>query len=258
MSLAGYVQNLLRTVAPKRFYFEDALITTHNHSFVNDQAFIQAYRRGLKATGGIDYHNQWRVHVALWVARTCAKLDGDFIECGVNYGLTSSAIMEHLEWNKLGKQFWLVDSFSGIDEKQATDEEKNSGAIERNSASKRTGFYNCDVEHCRRNFSEWETAHVVQGWVPQCLDKITAPKIAFVHIDLNSAPPEIQAFKYFLPRLSPGAFVLLDDYAYTGFETTFTEWNKVAKELNFEILSLPTGQGLIHISPNMRIGATPA
>jgi hypothetical protein len=254
MSLAGYMQKLLMNVVPKRYYFEDALITTHNHSFVNDLAFKKAYQRGLKATGGIDYHNQWRVYMALWVARTCSKLDGDFVECGVNYGLTSSAIMEYLEWDKLGKQFWLVDSFSGIDERQVTEKEKNSGIFKRNAVSKRTGFYNCDVERSRLNFSEWKTASVIQGWIPQCLDIISSTKIAFIHIDLNSAIPEIQAFKYFLPRLCHGSFVLLDDYGYTGYDTTYTEWNKMARELDLDILSLPTGQGLIHISPQARLG----
>jgi hypothetical protein len=247
MSLTGKIQDLLRTVAPKRFYFEDALITTHNHDFVQDPAFRKAYDRGLQASGGKDCHNQWRVYLALWAARNCARIEGDFIECGVNYGFTSSAVMQDLQWDKLGKQFWLVDSFSGIDERQTTDQEKKSGALEINENSKRVGFYNCDVERVRENFSQWKNARVVQGWIPDCLGQVTASKVAFMHIDLNSAIPEIQAFRHFLPRLSSGAFILLDDYAYVGYGVTFAEWNKVAKELNFEILSLPTGQGLIHI-----------
>jgi hypothetical protein len=250
MTLAGSVQNFLRRVAPRRFYCEDALITTHTHDFVDDLQFRKAYSRGLKASGGRDSHNRWRVFISLWLARTCAKIEGDFIECGVNYGFTSSAIMEHLDWDKLGKQFWLVDSFAGIDEKQTTDEEKEIGALERNQISKRIGFYNSSAERCRQNFSQWKNTKVVQGWIPDCLDAVTASKIAFMHIDLNSATPEIQTFKYFLPKLSPGAFILLDDYAYTGFEATYAAWNKLGKELNFEVLALPTGQGVVHISAN--------
>jgi len=252
MTLAGSVQNFLRRIAPRRFYCEDALITTHNHDFVEDPAFRKAYNRGLKASEGRDAHNQWRISVALWVARTCADLKGDFIECGVNYGFTSSAIMEHLDWDKLGKQFWLVDSFAGIDEKQAADQEKEI-VSERNRLSKRAGFYNSSAERCRQNFSEWKNARVIQGWIPDCLNQVTASKVAFIHIDLNSAVPEIQAFRYFLPKLSPGAFILLDDYAYTGFDVTYAAWNKLGKELDFQVLALPTGQGLIHISPNRTI-----
>ena len=246
MSLAGHIQRLLRGAVPERFYFEDALITTHNHDFVHNPVFRKAYERGKKAAEGRDWHNQWRVYLALWVARMCSKLEGDFVECGVNYGFTSSAIMCQLQWDQLGKRFWLIDSFSGIDEKQVTEEEKKCGAIERSEANKRTGFYNSDVERCRANFSEWKMAQVVQGWIPDCLDAVTSPKVAFLHIDLNSVAPEIQAFKYFLPKLSRGAFVLLDDYAYSGADLTFAGWNNAARELNFDVLTLPTGQGLIH------------
>jgi hypothetical protein len=62
--------------------------------------------------------------------------------------------------------------------------------------------------------------------------------------------PEVEAFGYFLPKLAPGAFVLLDDYAYTGADATFAGWNKAAKEHGVDILAIPTGQGLIHIRSN--------
>ncbi|HXS68079.1 MAG TPA: TylF/MycF/NovP-related O-methyltransferase [Candidatus Polarisedimenticolia bacterium] len=247
MSLAGTLQSLLRNVAPERFYFEDAILTTHNHDFVRDTGFRNAYARGLKASGGKDNHNRWRIHVALWAARVCSRLEGDFIECGVNYGFTSSAIMEHLNWDSLGKQFWLVDSFSGVDERQTNEEEKKSGRLETSEFSKRTGFYNCDVERVRQNFQQWKNTQIIQGWIPDCLDQVQAAKIAFMHIDLNSAAPEIQAFKYFLPKLSPGAIILLDDYAYVGFDATYSAWNSAGKELDFEVLSMPTGQGMIQV-----------
>lgn len=246
MILTDYLQRFLRGVMPKRYYCEDALITTHNHAFLDDAAFVQAYARGLKASGGRDHHNRWRIHVALWVARACSKLDGDFVECGVNYGFTASAIMEHLSWSDIGKTFWLVDSFSGVDEAQLTDGEKNIASPVRPIHTKETGFYNHDAEHCRRNFSEWKNARVEQGWIPQCLDVISSSKIAFLHIDLNSSVPEISAFRHLSKKLCPGSFVLLDDYGYCGGGETFHAWNKVARELDIDVLSLPTGQGLIH------------
>ena len=155
--------------------------------------------------------------------------------------------MEQLDWDKLGKQFWLVDSFSGIDAEQTTDEEKERGALEISEANKRSGFYNSDAERCRLNFSQWKGAKVIEGWIPNCFHLIASSKIAFMHIDLNSVVPEIEAFKYFLPKLSSGSFVLLDDYAYSGADAIFAGWNNAAKELDFDILALPTGQGLIHI-----------
>lgn len=246
MSLADKLQQLLKPLVPRRYYFEDALITTHSHTFVDDPKFRNAYDRGLKAAGGRDWNNRWRVYVATWVARMCAQIEGDFIECGVNYGFTSSAIMQQLNWDTLGKEFWLIDSFAGIDPKQSTAEEKQRGAIETSEASKRTGFYNSSAERCRANFGEWKNAHVIEGWIPDCLNQVTSAKVAYMHIDLNAVAPEIESFKYFRSKLTRGSFVLLDDYGYSGADLTHAGWNQAAKEMGFDILSLPTGQGLIH------------
>jgi hypothetical protein len=106
---ATSVKNRLTTEVLKNHfgpnaYNRDGLITVHNHTFMGEPQFQRAYDRGVAAIGGDDkYRIQWRVHVALWAAASAAKLEGDFVECGVNYGFMSSAIMEALDWDKLGK-----------------------------------------------------------------------------------------------------------------------------------------------------------
>src|ERR1017187_10433181 len=87
-------------------YNADGLRTVHCHDFIDNAAFVQAYKRGVKAIGGVDdYEWPWRVHIGLWAAFSASKLDGDFVECGVNKGFLSSAIMEYLNWNSIGKAF---------------------------------------------------------------------------------------------------------------------------------------------------------
>ena len=66
-------------------------------------AHATAYARGVIAVGS-DYQWHWRVHVGLWAAFSASKLDGDFVECGVNRGFLSSAIMEDLD-GSIGKDF---------------------------------------------------------------------------------------------------------------------------------------------------------
>ena len=77
------------------------------------------------------------------------------------------------------------------------------------------------------------------------LDQVDSRSVAFLHIDMNCAPPEVAALRYFWPRLTPGAFVLLDDYAYRGYEEQHLAMNALASELDVPICSLPTGQGLL-------------
>ena len=97
----------------------------------------------------------------------------------------------------------------------------------------------------RANFSEWPNAVVVQGAVPEVLDTVNIADVAFLHLDMNCALPEQAALEFFWERLSPGGVVLLDDYAYFGNESQTEAIDSVSARLEFKILSLPTGQGLI-------------
>lgn len=226
-----------------KFYDWDGLSSIHNHDFMIDPDFLKAYQRGLKS-GGFEHHIYWRVHVALWAAHAASMLDGDFIECGVNAGIVSSAIMEYLNWNSLKKKFYLFDTFSGIDPRFVTEEEKKQGKLEYNKKIFESGGYATDVEVVKKNFAQWNNVQIVQGAVPETLNQVNIEKIAFVHLDMNCAIPEYEAIKHFWPRMVPGALLLLDDYAFFGYESQKKAMDQFASEANISILSLPTGQGL--------------
>jgi hypothetical protein len=115
-------------------YDQDSLYTIHNHDFLEAPKFIGAYQRGMQAQGE-DAQIHWRVHVALWVAENCNRLEGDFVECGVNKGIFSSCIMQYLNWNSLKKHFFLFDTFQGIDPKYLNEREQELGRIDMNGAT---------------------------------------------------------------------------------------------------------------------------
>ena len=69
---------------------------------------------------------------------------------------------------------------------------------------------------------------------------------------MNCAPPEIAAITHFWDRLVPGAFVLLDDYAYYGYGAQKVAMDKFAQERELQICSLPTGQGLLLKPPGQQ------
>jgi hypothetical protein len=142
-------------------YDRDGLRSVHDHSFISDPSFRKAYDRGVRAAG--DYGWQWRVHIGLWAARCASRLDGDFIECGVNHGFLASAIMEDLNWDSLGKTFYLLDTFNGFDERYLSPEDVKHGAAEKNRSALQSGFYVQGVESVRENFSEWKNVQIVQG-----------------------------------------------------------------------------------------------
>lgn len=225
-------------------YVQDGLATLHSCDFMKDPDFEAAYKRGVLAAGR-DYGWHWRVHIGLWAASVASDIKGDFIECGVNAGFMSSCIMHNLDWNALDKTFYLLDTFSGIDARFVTDKEIDEGILDKNKQLKECGFYVSGIEAVQANFQEWRRVEIIQGPIPETLDKVTSEKIAFLHIDLNCAPPEVAALEHFWDRLSKGAPILLDDYAYHGYHHQKNAMDKLAKRLGVRIASLPSGQGLL-------------
>jgi hypothetical protein len=227
-------------------YFQDGLFTIHKDHFRRDPGFQNAYRRGLQAIGNRNAEFEWRVHIALWVARATVRVPGDFVECGVNAGLISSAILQNLQWNSLdGRRFLLVDTFTGpvLDQYSADEIACGRRAIAESAIA--SGGYVTDLERIRDNYAEWPNAIVVPGIVPDVLPTLDVDRVAFLHIDMNCAYPERAALEFFWDRLSSGAMVLLDDYGYYGHDLQADAMDAAARVLGADVLSLPTGQGII-------------
>ena len=153
--------------------------------------------------------------------------------------------MQFLDWDSLGKQFYLLDTFRGIDERYVSNEELASGVMEKSKAAIDSGFYVVGSQSVRANFSEWTNIRIIEGAIPETLPEVTARQIAFCHIDMNCSPPEVAALSCFWDRLVPGAMVLLDDYAYYGYQPSKDGMDRFAEEKGVMIASLPTGQGLL-------------
>jgi Macrocin-O-methyltransferase (TylF) len=235
----------LKIINTRRHYDEDGLFTVHNDHFRHDPAFKAAYQRGVEANNNLEPHLEWRLHVALWAASSALGAAGDFVECGVNTGFMSSAIMARLNWGQVARRFYLIDTFAGPVMSQFSSAEVRDGRRKLAEDYMAAGAYETDLLRVRANFAEWPNAVVVPGSVPEILPAVETPSVAFLHLDMNCAYPERAALEYFWDRLSPGAFVLLDDYAYYGFENQADAIDAVAQSLGFSVLSLPTGQGLI-------------
>ena len=211
-------------------YSLDGLSTDHNHDFLQDERFRAAYQRAVQA-GGFDFGIPWRVHVALWVAEQASHLEGSFVECGVGRGFISSAVLQHLPWESLAKDFYLFDTFTPHN-------------VQVDAASEQRPHYAADVATVSSNFAEWSRVHLVPGRVPDTLGSIAVGSVAYLHVDMNHPDPEVAAVRWFWPKLVTGGWLLLDDYAYAGCEPQKQAMDEVAADLGFTILSLPTGQGL--------------
>ncbi len=215
-------------------YRADGLLTVHNCDFVRDRRFVAAYGEALRHGPGADI--RWRAHVLQWAGAHAAHLDGDFVECGVNRGLLSRAVMAYLDFAQLApKRFYLIDTFCGLVADQIT---------RADTAAYWNEYHEC-FDDVVKLFADVGNAVVIRGVVPDILPTLTIQRVAYLSIDMNCAYPERAALEFFWPKMVPGALVVLDDYGFAGHEAQKQAADDFALSVRVQVLSLPTGQGLI-------------
>lgn len=219
----------------------DSLVSWHNAEFLADPAFIRAVALGNeRQSWNPNYDVRWRYHVILWAAWRAARLDGDFVECGVNRGGFSRAVVDYVDFGRLDKTFYLMDTFDGLVEAYITAEERAMG-VTREAFAKYTECYD-DV---REAFRPFPNVVLVRGAIPDTLAQVTPAKVSYLSIDMNVVVPEIAAAEHFWERLVSGAVMILDDYGHAPHVQQKHAFDAFAAKRATQVLLLPTGQGLI-------------
>jgi hypothetical protein len=234
---------LVRNLSPKDLIYSpspphnfDGMATFHNDSFRHNPRFRKAYTRAVAAAGW-DYKIPYRIHQALWCSRQAQKVDGDFVELGTGRGFIMSAVLASFQnWESCSRTLHLFDTFIST----ALDEQGRQSL--KGTISPR---YAKSIDDVKINFSEWKRVMLHQGDVFDTLQELDSSRISMLHIDMNDHRPEVYGLRTLWKKIPRGGVVLLDDYAYRGYEQTYKAMNDLAEELGFDILSTATGQGII-------------
>lgn len=231
-------------IPPSRWTYESReLATTHNVSCLDDPRFQRAYRLGAESGHRYcrpeDLRIEWRVYTCCWAAEHALRLPGDFVECGVNTGITSRAVANYVNFSSMKRRLWLIDTFDGIPLDQAT---KTERAL---AASKNTRHYFDSSHLVRTHFSDMPNVQVIKGRVPDVLQELEIGDVAYLHIDMNIATPEVAALEHFWDKMTVGAITVLDDYGSLAHTEQKSALDLCAHRLGVTILTLPTGQGIL-------------
>jgi O-methyltransferase len=225
-------------------YNEDGLATAHNADFISDELFSASYVRGKSTRSwvgpwtppGANSNIHWRAYVACWAADKGKHLEGDFVECGVNKGGLARTVIHYVDFNRLGKKFYLLDTFEGLSEKYISDAERAMGVT--------PGGYEECYDAVKETFKDFNV-EIIKGTVPDTLPQVKTEKVCYLSIDMNCTVPEIAAAEFFWEKLVSGAVIVLDDYGFISHEEQKAAFDRFAAERSVRVLSLPTGQGLI-------------
>jgi len=232
-----------QAMLPPYRYDADGLATIHEPGFLADSRFRAAYEAGARTGHRIcppeNLHIEWRVYTCCWAASHAAKLPGDFVECGVSTGIVSLAVCRYTGFEKLPKTFWLFDTWEGIPENQAAPLEAPL------ARSKNERLYFDSHGLVAENFSGYGNVKLVRGRVPESLGTVSIGAIAYLHIDMNIAYPEVEASKALWERVTPGGIVVYDDYGSPSHGAQKQAIDAFAASRGVDVMSLPTGQGLL-------------
>jgi hypothetical protein len=242
-------RSVLRAIESAPPSYNADFLRTWNKSvdFLTDRRFMSAYQRGMDSGHVIgrpagsrdDIHIEWRIHTCCWAGRHASRLPGAFVECGTNTGIMSLAVCEYIDFNATGKRFFLFDTFEGIPLEQIS-----QGEAELGRASENKMYPDC-WEIAQRNFAPFPNTQLIRGRVPDSLPSVDIGEVCYLCIDMNIAAPERAAIEYFWDRLVPGAPVIFDDYGWLAYREQKQTLDDFARSKGVEILTLPTGQGLL-------------
>jgi O-methyltransferase len=135
-------------------------------------------------------------------------IEGDIVECGVYRG-GSAAV---LGWSMMrldgdSRKLWLFDSFAGM-----------PVASDRDGAYSRTleGAYVGSEERTRQLLQRVglppHRYRILKGLFADTFPQVETPRTALLHIDCDFFDPVRLTLEKFMPSVTPGGFLVLNDY----------------------------------------------
>jgi hypothetical protein len=152
------------------------------------------------------------------------NIPGDYIETGVWRGgaciLMRGVLAAYGDTERI---VYVADSFEGVPPPNA----------KRYPADRRRNFYKyrqlaVSLEDVRANFALYGLldgqVRFVKGLFSETLHKLDTPKFALIRLDGDLYESTMDALKALYPRLSPGGFVVVDDYAMRSSRTAVHDY----------------------------------
>jgi O-methyltransferase len=133
-------------------------------------------------------------------------ISGDFVECGVYRG-GSAGILGLEAMRSPDRRLWLFDAFAGMPEPSDRDDE--------GAATIAGGFVGSEADTHRileRLGVQKDRYTLVVGWLEDTLPGLEKPEVALLHVDTDFHDPAKLALEQFYPHVSPGGYVVLNDY----------------------------------------------
>lgn len=217
-----------QTLVSPGFYLGDNLFTWgRNNSLFSDRQFVEAFQSNIMNDSDVTI--AWRRYILATSAYHCVQLEGDFVECGVYWGTGIKTVVDYLGRLQFTKTFWGYDTYDYHPEE------------DHNFDAQQQGFF----EQVKARFTEYNQVRLIKGLLPDILTEYCPDKIAYLHIDLNSAKYEVAVLEHLFDLVVSGGMIILDDYEWAAYRPQKIAEDKFFNARLYRVIPLPTGQGLL-------------
>jgi hypothetical protein len=224
------IQMMLDNMKRKEGIFmgDNLIAINRNLSFLEDEKLMAAFNAHTETS--TEQGTLWRIYVNCYFAKRAMGMEGDIVECACYQGTTARIIADYVDLAESDKGIWLYDMFEH-------DESMRHHALPEHSADL--------FAKVTARFADIKNARVTQGEVPQILDEVAPEKVSHAHIDLNDVTADLGALAFVFDRLVPGGTIIFDDYGWLFYRDQKIAEDAWLAERGYNILELPTGQGLL-------------
>jgi O-methyltransferase len=169
----------------------------------------------LKAMNIAEYHPDSNFYTLGRALSLTERFDGPVVECGVYKGRTLLG-MAHLLRQRGLREVPIVgcDSFEGFPDPDAQDALPDGTIHER---AQRGVFADTSIEALSAKLRALEydrQVTLVKGFFENTLHTLPHERYSLVHVDVDLYGSYKTCLEYFYPKLSPGAFMVFDEYDY--------------------------------------------
>ncbi len=204
---------------------DDMFVWFRNLGFLEETDFVNAFAP--YATDPLLRARIWRVYMLCWAAKSCQRVEGDYVDLGCYDGRTVHVISRYIDLSNIDKQYYLYDLF------------ENPTAESRKA--KHGASLHAEVQAL---FSQYPRVKVIKGPVPESFEQGLPEKIAFAQIDLNEANAEMAALEVIYDRVTPGGIIIFDDFGFKRYAESYNRESSFFRKRGDIVFESPTGQGL--------------
>lgn len=165
------------------------------------------------------------------------EVPGDLIETGVWRGGATIFMRAILKAHAItDRRVWVADSFAGLPPPNAL-----KYPADANDQHHTFDLLAVTLDEVKANFEKYglldDQVCFLQGWFSETLPAAPIDRLAVIRLDGDMYESTMDALSALYPKLSPGGYLIVDDYALAGCEKAVSDY-RMANNINEEILQV--------------------